>query len=80
MAFWVSGRVGGSSSASFVGTWGMWLMASSLMAEGRFNTLLKCSAHLSPVFVLSVIIVFPSALRIGGGPDDVRPYTSFSAS
>ena len=38
MAFWVSGRVGGSSSASFVGTWGRRLMASSLVAEGRFKT------------------------------------------
>ena len=43
------------------------------MAEGRFHTLLKCSAHLSTVFVLSVISVFPSALRIGDGPDDIGP-------
>ena len=59
MAFWVSGRVGGSSSASFIGTWGRRLMASSLIAEGQFETLLKCSAHLSTFFVLSVISVFP---------------------
>ena len=37
------------------------LMASSLMAEERFKTLLKCSAHLSTVFVLSVTSVFMSS-------------------
>ena len=73
MAFWISGRVSGSSSASFVGTWGRRLMASSLMAEGRYETLLKCLAHLSTVFVLSVISVFPYELRIADGPDDVGP-------
>ena len=49
------------------------LMASLLMAEGRFKTLLKCSIHLSTVFVLSVISVFPSAPRIGDGSDYVGP-------
>ena len=77
-AFWVSGRVGGSPSASFVGTWGR-LIASLLVAEGRFKTLLKCSAHLSTVFFLSVLSMFPSALRMDG-PDDLGPHTSFSAS
>ena len=48
-------------------------MASSLMAESRFKTLLICLAHLSTVFVLSVISVFPSELRIADGPDDVGP-------
>ena len=40
-------------------------MASSLMTEGRFNTLSKCSAHLLRMSSLSVIRVVPSMLRKG---------------
>ena len=36
-------------------------MASSLIGEGRFRTLLKCSAYCSKIFSLSVIIVYPPA-------------------
>ena len=48
-------------------------MASLLMDEGRFRTLLKCSAHRTRIFSLSVNCVFPSALRRGDDPEDVRP-------
>ena len=48
-------------------------MASLLMDEGQFRTLLKCSAHRKRIFSLSVNSVFPSALRRGDDPEDVGP-------
>ena len=48
-------------------------MASLLMDEGRFRTLLKCSAHRTRIFSLSVNSVFPSALKRGDDPEDVGP-------
>ena len=48
-------------------------MASLLMDEGRFRTLLKCSAHRTRISSLSVNRVFPSALRRGDDPEDVGP-------
>ena len=44
-------------------------MASLLIAERRFKTLLKCSAHLSRIFSLSVTNVDPSALRRKEAPE-----------
>ena len=55
-------------------------MASLLMGEGRFRTLLKYSAHRTRIFSLSVNSVFPSALRRVDDPEDVGPWTSFRAS
>ena len=46
-------------------------MASLLMDEGRFRTMLKCSAHRTRIFSLSVNSVFLSALRRGDEPEDV---------
>ena len=48
-------------------------MASSFIAEGRFKTLSKCSAHLPRIFSLSVMRVEPSALSSGEVPDEVGP-------
>ena len=38
-------------------------MASLFVDEGRFRTLLKCSAHHTRIFSLSVNSVFPSEER-----------------
>ena len=46
-------------------------MASLLMDEGRFRTLLKCSSHSTRIFSLSVNSVFLSALSRGDEPEDV---------
>ena len=46
-----------------MGTGGSRSMASLLIAERRFKTLLKCSAHLSRIFSVSVIKVDPSVLK-----------------
>ena len=48
-------------------------MASLLMDEGRFRMLLKCSAHRTRIFSLSVNSVFQSALRRGDDPEVVGP-------
>ena len=48
-------------------------MASLLMDEGRFRTLLTCSAHRTSILYLSVNSMFPSALRRGDDPEDVGP-------
>ena len=54
----------------FISTWGIRAMASALIDEGLFRTLLKCSAHLSRIAFLSVSRVVPSALSRGDVPDD----------
>ena len=66
-----------ASSVAFVGTCGRRSMASSLMEEGLFKTLSKCSAHLSKTLSFSVMSVVPSALSIGKEPMLVGLYISF---
>lgn len=53
-------------------------MVSSVIAEGQFKTMAKCSAHVQK-FSSLVINVFPSALSRGDEPDDVGRYTPFKA-
>ena len=64
---------GGMSRSGLVATWGRRVIASSLMDDGRFSTLLKCSAHLSRIWPLSVSRAVPSALRRGDAEVDGGP-------
>ena len=73
IAFCTSGSVGGSARDAFISTWGMRAMASSLMQEGLFKTLLKCSAHLLRMAFFSVNRVDPSALSSGEVPEVCGP-------
>ena len=72
-AFLVSMTVGNSSNGTLHSICGSLLIASSLMLDGRFSTLLNCSAHLFKITSLSVRRVLPSALSNVVAPELFGP-------
>ena len=64
--FLVSTTVGNSSNRTLHSICRSLSIASSLMLDGRFSTLLKYSANLSNIASLSVRSILPSALQCGG--------------
>ena len=73
MTVLVSMTVGNSSNRTLHSICGSLSIASSLMLDGRFSTLLKCSAHLFKLASLSVRRVFISALRNVVAPELFGP-------
>ena len=69
----VAMTVGNSSNRTLHYICGSPSIASSLVLDGRFSTLLKCSAHFFKKASLSMRRVLPSALSNVVAPELLRP-------